>query len=220
MKKFTLIELLVVIAIIGILVSILMPSLSKSRELARRAVCLSNMKQMYTASAMYDDSNDGRTAIGYTNNFQMNYLYRQYSKYVNQGLIGVYTEHNFEYLYCPSQTHDQHLYDTLANEWNSSTTRTSMSSAPLVDYDNSGVPTNSVFMSQLEADYVLLSDIVSSSSRKSHWKEGFNVVKVGGQGKWIHTDSTLNTYLSDLAGAFSSSKNPLFNTMWNYLSTK
>ena len=46
MKKFTLIELLVVIAIIGILVSILLPSLSKARYFSKLAVCKSNLSQI------------------------------------------------------------------------------------------------------------------------------------------------------------------------------
>ena len=42
MKKFTLIELLFVVAILGILISILMPSLSKARKSAASSVCKSN----------------------------------------------------------------------------------------------------------------------------------------------------------------------------------
>ena len=57
--KFTLIELLLVIAIIGILVSLLLPSLVKARESARNAVCLNNTKQIGLAIAMYEDDDEG-----------------------------------------------------------------------------------------------------------------------------------------------------------------
>lgn len=50
---FTLIELLVVIAIIALLVSILVPSLSAARELARRAVCGTALKSVGIGVGMY-----------------------------------------------------------------------------------------------------------------------------------------------------------------------
>ncbi|MCM8532554.1 MAG: type II secretion system GspH family protein [Lentisphaeraceae bacterium] len=52
-KNFTLIELLVVVAIIGILMSILLPSLQKSRTAASLAVCVSNIRQVNTANQMF-----------------------------------------------------------------------------------------------------------------------------------------------------------------------
>ena len=69
-KGFTLIELLVVIAIIAILMAILMPALNRVREQGKRAVCMSNLKQLSLAWILYADDNDDvlvNGAIGYSN---------------------------------------------------------------------------------------------------------------------------------------------------------
>jgi prepilin-type N-terminal cleavage/methylation domain-containing protein len=58
-KGFTLIELLVVIAIIALLMSILMPALSKVRKQALTVVCRSRMKQWGVVFSMYTGDNDG-----------------------------------------------------------------------------------------------------------------------------------------------------------------
>lgn len=58
-RAFTLIELLVVIAIIAILATILLPSLNLARELAKQAVCKSNLKNTGVALHLYaTDNND------------------------------------------------------------------------------------------------------------------------------------------------------------------
>ncbi|MCH7995720.1 MAG: prepilin-type N-terminal cleavage/methylation domain-containing protein, partial [Planctomycetes bacterium] len=60
---FTLIELLVVIAIIALLISILLPSLSRARELSKRLVCQSNTKGIGTSCKIYANDNSEKWPI-------------------------------------------------------------------------------------------------------------------------------------------------------------
>jgi prepilin-type N-terminal cleavage/methylation domain-containing protein/prepilin-type processing-associated H-X9-DG protein len=62
---FTLIELLVVIAIIAILAAILFPVFARAREQARKAACLSNMKQVGLGLAMYVQDYDETYPMAY-----------------------------------------------------------------------------------------------------------------------------------------------------------
>src|ERR1035437_9243275 len=71
-KAFTLVELLVVVAIIVILIALLLPQLSKAREIAKKTVCLAHLKQIGTAFYTYAGNNNSMIPDGGTLEYQYN----------------------------------------------------------------------------------------------------------------------------------------------------
>ena len=110
MKRFTLIELLVVTAILGILISILLPSISKSRELTKRAVCTTNLSQIGKATISYAADHDGFFPKNYSeypgNNWRMTitepynpdgHKFTKIGRLLKEGYLD-----NLQVAYCPS----------------------------------------------------------------------------------------------------------------------
>ena len=115
MKKFTLLELLVVIAVIGILLTLLMPSLSRARYQSRIAVCASNLKQTAVGFTTYSISNDGKfpeVLNAFDSNPWPTYVMYENGKFLNMGkLTEVGIINTPELFYCPqNEANEQELF--------------------------------------------------------------------------------------------------------------
>lgn len=64
-RAFTLVELLVVIGIIAVLISILLPVVSRAQDQARSAACKSNLRQIFLATQTYANNNKGSLPFGF-----------------------------------------------------------------------------------------------------------------------------------------------------------
>jgi len=105
-RGFTLIELLVVVAIIALLIAILLPSLSKAREQAKRVLCLTQLKQIITANFEYSvEYNDWVPWRGRTINLP--HAMRTGQANLNKTFIEPYLHDRAKMMFCPSRLIEQ-----------------------------------------------------------------------------------------------------------------
>src|SRR5687768_3566662 len=102
---FTLVELLVVIGIIALLISILLPSLSRAREQAKATQCLSNLRELTKAWMMYADERKGVVAPAMTGIGQW-VENTDTEPALTNGVLWPYIK-NLGVYHCPSDSYDR-----------------------------------------------------------------------------------------------------------------
>jgi prepilin-type N-terminal cleavage/methylation domain-containing protein/prepilin-type processing-associated H-X9-DG protein len=119
---FTLVELLVVIGIIALLIALLMPTLQRSREAARRVACLSNLRQVHAAFNFYAMANRDQVPLGYrTQSKQFNSMVFTTTGGNRWVLFGVLYASGLldspSVLFCPSENNPKFMLNTADNPW-------------------------------------------------------------------------------------------------------
>lgn len=112
--KFTLIELLVVIAIIGVLLTILLPSLEKAKDATKSVVCMSNLKQIGITLIRYSSTKDGK--LPRSGDHWLNEMGSE--DFLNSPTGTIQEQAMNNVLYCPAGLSDQKSAHDSNGGWN------------------------------------------------------------------------------------------------------
>jgi prepilin-type N-terminal cleavage/methylation domain-containing protein/prepilin-type processing-associated H-X9-DG protein len=233
---FSLVELLVVIGIITILISILLPTITKARESASRTQCLSNLRQVGMAFRMYAMMNNDQVPLGYRKGSdgpqkQLNSMVYSATahRYVIFGwmyVAGMMTSPAV--FYCPSENNPQSMFNSSINPWPPGPD----GNPALQTYCGYGCRPD-IFLPDDPAAYAattlpkllrfknkaILADLTSLPARlDTRHRTGVNVLFGDGSGKWLERkpfDATLKQCTS-LSTVF----NPQQDLIWQNLDSQ
>ena len=122
-RGFTLVELLVVIGIIALLISILLPSLNKARESARKVACASNQRELSNMLHIYAAEWDNKVVYGNIQEFAFNFVvnFNNGIRTPSRTSFGLLYEAGLmdsaKAFYCPEEERPVFNYDTEPNPW-------------------------------------------------------------------------------------------------------
>ena len=209
MRKFTLLELLIVVAIIAILLSLLLPSLGKARLKAKRAVCLSNLKQLSIAQTSYSTVSNGNLAVssrGISWSTYSNVSLHVWSKDVFDPFKEYYLNDAVEAFICPVQEVSKNWWEYSAkadsrltsymsatNECLSTSTAAGRSGATW-QKDNKDFFVK-MFSLVEDSGQMLFAELIRYDPNSANWNladknykkgnpEGGNELRVDGSGRW------------------------------------
>jgi type II secretory pathway pseudopilin PulG len=213
------VELLVVIGIIAVLISILLPTLGRAREAAKKVQCLSNLRQVHLAFVMYAQINRDQVPLGYAVNKQFNYViwdgfnttpgvYLIYGALYQAGFMK--TPQAF---YCPSQVHPDVVFNGDTNPWKPGQTgllvRCGYAARPVVNWPDVVAYPPRVSMPRLGKmkNRAIFADIVSTPKwvTTGH-KKGVNVLFGHGGANWVDR-AVFDQNLANCQDVFSPSYN-------------
>lgn len=203
-RGFTLVELLVVVGVVALLLSVLLPTLSRSREAAGRTACLSNLRQLYQILAMYAGENRQFVPVGYREGVPEGI--KQFNSMVYSGtsrravLWGVMWEAGWfaspSVLFCPSEADPSRQLGTEVNPWPPPTPPATSNRNIQAGYggrpdrmipDDPGSWTGAALPRLGDfAGRAMLADLVAVPARvDSRHRVGVNVVFGDGSGRWV-----------------------------------
>jgi prepilin-type N-terminal cleavage/methylation domain-containing protein len=210
---FTLVELLVVIGIIALLISILLPSLNKAREAAKRIQCASGLRQLGASLQLYATNFKNYVPIGYMSEKQFSYViywHNSGSPLYPNGDYGHVTQFGILWetgllkgektYFCPSFEADPFfMYKTVNNPFpfnrGATTppthTRMGYNSRPVVDWP-AGTPApwtpasgKMYTMSKVKNKAIATELIMDAQYVKNNHKTGVNVLFGNAAVKWV-----------------------------------